>query len=159
MRLHTDTLTRADLHAAIARAGLEVHNLTATEHGSRSHTRAWNVHLTGTSSRRPNNGNTDAYAATWDEWGMFFAELYRRDPQMLAGTAGAPIYRDAPDFHAVTGDRFHALTPDEQHGGAGHKWEVTVPGEIVECVGKRACGAYREQHMATRRRRAARVTR
>lgn len=160
MRLHTDTLTRADLAAAVERAGLRPGNLTVTEHGSRSHTRAWNVYLTGTSSRRTNSSSgTEAHAghaATWDEWGMFLADLYRRDPGMVAGSPGAPVYTDARDFHTITHGRFRYLTPDEQHGGAGHRWEVTVPGVQMECTrGRTACGATAEQYMRTISRRAA----
>lgn len=132
MRIHTDTLTARDIYDAADRAGDAV-SVTFTQHGSRSRARAFNVTLTGSSSRRPNSGGYgaggygDTYAATWDEWGMFLAELFRRDPAMIAGSPGRPVYADAEHFHWTTGGRFHALTPAYQHGKAGHRWEYQGP--------------------------------
>lgn len=133
MRIHTDSLTASDIYAAAAHAGGGDYRTSpvlvdVTEHGSRKRARAFNVSLTGTSSRRTNGGNRgagDDYAATWDEWGMFLAELFRRDPD--ATIPGA--YDTSGDFDYKTGCRFDTLTPAEQHGGSGHRWEFTgTPG-------------------------------
>lgn len=121
--------------------------------GSRSHVRSLDVYLTGTSSRRPNNrgahGGYD-YAATWDEWGMFLARLYAADPAMVAGTVARPIYANAEHFRWATAGRFDTLTPAQQHGGVGHRWEYdgweSVTGSYVvhTCArGKSPCGAVR----------------
>jgi len=99
--------------------------------GSRSRAVAWDVKLTGTSSRRPNGGNRgadgDAYAATWDEWGMFLAELFRRDPD--ATIPG--VYESEAHFRWSTGERFDDLAPAQQH--RNHRWEHE---------GKAATGTY-----------------
>lgn len=129
MRIHTNTLTPADLTAAAERAGRAV-TMTYSQYGSRSHARAYDVTLRGSSSRRPNSGNGGRFrdddpnaphehAATWDEWGMFLGELFRRDP----GAVVPRVYESADHFRWATDGRFDALTPDRQHGRAGHRWE------------------------------------
>ena len=118
MKLHTDTLTYKDIYDACRKAGSGV-GVDSTRKGSRSRDHAFDVSLTGTSTRRPNSGQSgagDDYAATWDEWGMFFAHLYSVDPQMKCWA-----YDDADDFHFKTASRFHALTPDQQC--KNHKWD------------------------------------
>jgi hypothetical protein len=142
MRIHTDTLTMNDVVAAVKRAGLGENNLTITPRGSKSHDHAWDVYLTGTSSRRPNSRSGeyshDGYAATWDEWGMFLAELFRRD----AAATAPGVYDSAEHFRWATGARFDTLDPADQHGRAGHKWEST--GEAVTgtyTVRECRCGA------------------
>jgi hypothetical protein len=146
MRIHTDSLTEKDIYEATARAGSAV-RVVVTEHGSRSRARAFNVTLSGTSSRRRNTGNYGAagedsywgpdrsHAATWDEWGMFLAELFRRDPNAVVPN----IYESAEHFRWVTGARFDNLTPPYQHGGAGHRWgrprrNVTGVYSVAECT-------------------------
>lgn len=154
MRIHTDILTTRDIELAAVRAGDFV-RVTVTEHGSRKRARAFNVTLTGTSSRRPNNGTSgeydpDAYAATWDEWGMFLGELFRRDP----GAVVPNVYESGEHFRWVTGARFDTLTPDQQHGAAGHKWSGAYPNLtgayfVAECLGNKGkpCAAT-TRHMA-----------
>jgi len=145
MRIHTDILTVSDIYAAAAHAGGGDYRTSpvmvdVTEHGSRSRARAFNVKLTGTSTRRPNPGQGghtgDTYAATWDEWGMFLAELFRRD-----GAATIPnVYPGMGDFEYQTNGRFNALTPENQHGGSGHRWEFMGTPREQECA---TCGAIR----------------
>lgn len=118
MKLHTDTLRYADLLEAASNAGSGV-NVDGTLKGSRSKDHAYDVSLTGTSTRRPNSGRSgasDDYAATWDEWGMFFAHLYSVDPGMTCWA-----YDSEDDFHFKTGARFHALIPSQQC--KNHKWD------------------------------------
>lgn len=149
MRIHTsDAITAQILYAATSAAGMTGVDVDASRHGSRTHAQAWEVSLTGTSSRRPNPGTggnypSDLHAATWDEWGMFLAALYAVDPQMRAGGAKHPTYTSAEDFHAVTRDRYRVLTAPYQHGGGGHRWESD--GEAMWCT---SCEAERE-HPAT----------
>lgn len=128
MRLHASAdVTAQTIQAATTAAGMRGVHATATRHGSRTHAQAWEVSLTGTSSRRPNSGrggaDGDDYAATWDEWGMFLAALYAVDPTMRAGSGKHPAYVNAEDFHAITRGRFLSLTAPYQHGGGGHRWE------------------------------------
>jgi hypothetical protein len=124
MRLHTD-----DLHPLLLRKAATLAGVTFTkfeQRGSRSRERAFDVILSGSSSRNQNMGGQDK-AATWDEWGIFLATLYTVDPAMTAGQN----YECADHFHWVTGDRYRTLTLAEQH--ANHKWEFS---------GETATGAY-----------------
>lgn len=134
MRIHSDTLTPADVYAAADAAGPGVH-VTLTRHGSRSRSHALEVKLTGTSSRRPNGGNrgadSDAYAATWDEWGMFLARLFDVDPDATCWA----YPNGGTDFDIVTRGRFDTLTPDEQH--RLHRWNFDYGAGLLTC----ACGA------------------
>lgn len=144
MRIHTDTITHLDIYDAARAAGSAV-DFTAEEHASRTHARAYEVKLTGSSPRRPNTGRrgadwgTDEHAATWDEWGLFLAHLYDVDPDARAGGAKIPVYRNASDFYVKTGDRFDPENPDRvtpatQHR-TGHRW--TYDGGRLTCP----CGA------------------
>lgn len=152
MRLHTCAITASDLHDAARLAGVTFD--TMTEHGSRAQHHAWNVKLFGSSGRRPNWGTSgvgsygvgDGEAATWDEWGIFLAALYRLDPLMKT-----PYYDNADHYHWVTGRRFVSLTHAEQH--RVHKWGMGEPHysglfSEVTCIGTKGpsnpgCGAIR----------------
>jgi len=132
MRLHTNTLTRTEVREAARVAGSGVH-VQIIDYGSRKRNHAFEVTLTGTSNRRPNSGtsrndNGVTYAATWDEWGMFFAALYTIDSEMIAGAA----YANAEDFHYKTGNRFDSLTPAHQH--PSHRWEFAGIPRERECT-------------------------
>jgi len=141
MRLHSRTLTAAHLQEARRAAGLNAWDLTYTEHGSRACGHAFEVSLTGTSPRRPNSGKYgatgDDHAATWDEWGMFLAYLYRVDDAMVCGSAKHSVYADADDFHWRTAGRFEHLTPDQQH--RAHRWDSSGLAREQSCP----CGAVR----------------
>jgi hypothetical protein len=123
MRLHTDHLTETDIRDAARKAGVGVERFS--RHSSRSRGWAFDVILSGSGTTSGNYGGADrdVKAATWDEWGLVLAELYQRDPQMIAGSA----YRNSEHFHWATGDRFTALTPPFQH--LRHRWEYQ--GECV----------------------------
>lgn len=147
MRIHSDILTGSDILQAASAAGPEVF-VDYTRHGSRSRKAAWNVTLTGTSSRRPNTGNRGGgtyggdHAATWDEWGIFLGELFRRDPGMTV----PGVYDSAEHFRWATTCRFDDLKPADQHGRAGHRW--THEGEAASgsySVYGCPCGAQRRQ--------------
>lgn len=73
--------------------------------------------------RQGNSGSYGAmesgvYTATYDEWGFFLAELYRRDEGMRCGGVKWPTYRDASDFHEQTGRTYDSAYPDhvERYG-------------------------------------------
>lgn len=137
MRLHSDKIVWDDIAKACYAAGMRGVSHSTTEHGSRIRDRAFEVKLTGNSPRRPNGGvrpGTDDHAATWDEWGMFLAYLFKIDPNMVAGDSGRPAYDGAENFHAATGGRFETLTADDQH--RSHKWE-NIGAHLFEC----RCGA------------------
>lgn len=132
MRIHTNTLTEADIRAMVPSTAY-VGKLTT--HGSRSHARAFDLNLGGSGRTGGQWGQTDGKAATWDEWGMFLAALYKADPN-----AKTPYYTSASHFHRVTGGRFFTLKPDAQH--FQHRWEYASP-RYFTCRGSKghACAA------------------
>ena len=131
MRIHT-ALTERQIRHAAELAGVQFERLD--HKGSKSRDHAFDVILSGSSPRRRNSGRsvdrTNDYAATWDEWGIFLAELFRRDPAIKC-----TYYRDAADFHWQTGSRFRSLTRDKQH--RVHNWTYSMTLDERGC----ACGA------------------
>lgn len=110
MRIHVNILTSFDIYRALvdSRIAADVYPVVMEQHGSRTHTRAFEVQLgtedktSGpTRSRHYKNSGThgagNVYAATYDEWGYFLANLFDQDP-----TAKAGPYADRADFHAKT---------------------------------------------------------
>jgi hypothetical protein len=127
MKIHSDTLTHADVYRATTAAGMHgVRVEGLTYHGSRSRDHAFNVSLRGNSTRRPNPGTgsrtvyEDEYAATWDEWGMFIEALYTLDPNALVGQYGPRHV-----FDEATAGRFDDLTADQ--ACPGHRWVFGGP--------------------------------
>lgn len=125
MRLHTNTLTSRDLYAALGARGMRgVHFYKCDDYGSLTRNRAWEVRLEGSvSNRLLNFGDGHSTAATWDEWGIFLGELFRRDPHMIAGSASSSGwgYRGRADFRLATLRRFDWLQHRDQHQG-NHRW-------------------------------------
>lgn len=107
MRIHTDTLTYADMtHAAMA---ARVNFTTIEKHGSKSRDHAFEVILSG-ESRRNQNGGTEK-AATWDQWGVFLAYLFEKDSSVKCWA-----YADASQFAYRTVYRFEDGWPTDAHG-------------------------------------------
>lgn len=101
MRIHSNKLQYSDLWEAAQAARVD---MDMTRHGSRSHEYAFNVKLTGESKRRPNSGKRgagDDFAATWDQWGVFIAILFDKDPSIKM-----THYENRHDFHVMTNNRF-----------------------------------------------------
>ena len=116
MRIHSDILTKGDIDDAIE--DIPGVSVTVMSHGSRSRARAFEVRLTGTSSHRTMDGKDNA--ATWDEWGAFFANLFDLDGNMTCRA-----YKDENDFHDKTCSRFWVFDIADQH--RRHKWEYLAP--------------------------------
>lgn len=108
MRIHTDTLTAQDLYQASG----PLHDVIVDRcerHGSRSRDHAFEVALEGYGDRHTRNRNFSyqkgyGKAATYDDWGYWLAELFRRDPRMIAGP-----YNGATDFHTQTSWKYEPL--------------------------------------------------
>jgi len=121
MRIHSDTLTNRDLIDAANIARVEFDRWQ--DKGSRQRDHAFDVTLFGESRRRPNSrGNHGGnFAATWDQWGVFLAVLFDRDPDMVT-----PYYDGPSDFHYKTDHRFdtggdvEGWWPHDAHGD--HTW-------------------------------------
>ena len=113
MKLHSNTLTRKDVREALAEskaAGLidpAVGFEMLEDKGSRSHSHAFEVQLgwygekiKGDGRRYKNsgkNGSDTVYAATYDEWGHFIADLMDRDHDAVFGS-----YKGYQGFHEAT---------------------------------------------------------
>ncbi|UDL16708.1 hypothetical protein SEA_ATUIN_315 [Arthrobacter phage Atuin] len=107
MRLHSNTLTDSDIRDSIqaAKDAGKIDRLVGFEifddKGSRTRAKAWEIQLgwygdkvRGDGRRWKNTGKSGAdsygngggcYAATYDEWGWFIAELYKRDANLVFG--------------------------------------------------------------------------
>lgn len=112
MRLHTNKLTWQDISKALQTAkqsgnvASHIHFESQSEHGSRSHARAFEIQL-GTYSKLPGDkrryknsgqyGASNVYAATYDEWGYFIKELFVLDPELVFGH-----YKSQADFNNQT---------------------------------------------------------
>lgn len=138
MRIHTDRLTFSNIIAAarLARADIDIE-----QKGSKSRERAFVVHLTGESKRRPNRrgkSDPDAYAATWDQWGVFLGVLFHVDSKRTFDVSlpmSAGMYSDQADFNYKTDSRFvkrlaatdldpslFTFWPADAHGDHTFKW-------------------------------------
>lgn len=150
MRIHTDTLTASDMTDAAGIARVQFSRFT--DHGSRSRARSFDVLLTGESRRRPNSGDRgrsgDDYAATWDQWGVFLAVLFDRDPKMVT----LSYYADAEDFHRKTADRFTGsgnpfdpagwFWPADAHGDHTFRYAGTpCQSECTKCTARKIWAA------------------
>jgi len=123
MRLHTK-LTHEQIHRAMdaakssGRVDSEVWFDKIDAFGSRKRDRAFEIKLRwdgvkekGDGRRWTNSGNRGAdseanggdghYAATYDEWGWFIAELFSQDPEAIFGT-----YDGIKGFEAATQSKF-----------------------------------------------------
>ena len=128
MRIHSNALDINDIYQATN--GLPGVHVEVMPKGSRSHATAFEVRLTGNSTRRTMDGRDQA--ATWDEWGVFIAGVYEVDPAAVFGSVKTPNYRDSNHFHAVTRYRFDANElPSDTH--QQHRWEYDLATGINQC--------------------------
>lgn len=68
--------------------------------GSRLSDYAWEIRLSG-SNPSMQQGGTGFHAATWDEWGLWIAEVFKLDPLAVIGP-----YKGQGEFHRITKDKF-----------------------------------------------------
>lgn len=113
--MHSDKLTASDIREALKSAKdlNEVDALVDFEvlegRGSRTRKAGFEIRLAwygekvkGDGRRWTNSGTSGAdtggfYAATYDEWGWFIAELFKADPNMVFGH-----YKDLNTFDTMT---------------------------------------------------------
>lgn len=111
MKLHSDTITTADIYAARDYAadtmgGVLTVGITQTRSTARG--RAFDVRLTGdgTQGRKQSTAyrgvEPGQYSAGYASWGWLMAFLYDIDPAAMWGSPGRPTYADKHDFHAAT---------------------------------------------------------
>jgi hypothetical protein len=116
MKIHTDTITAADLESVTPK-GCHIQHM---QKGSRSKARAYNLAMVadpgkdrhGITRRYSTNGaygSTDGTyrAATWVEWGDMIAELFKIDPDARIGNYyGAREFLEMTEHDAEQRDRF-----------------------------------------------------
>lgn len=107
MKIHSNILTEQDIREAVP-AGCYLAGHYAKDgvtwasvhrEGSRKRQNGFTVRLSG-SSKSTMHSLPDK-AATWDEWGIFIAELFRRDPDAVCGR-----YASYDDFISKTRDEY-----------------------------------------------------
>ena len=100
MRIHTNELYSGDFMNLAEH--IEEIQIVALDQGfgSRSHDRAYEIRLTGSSKSAPRN-MPGCKAATYREWGRFLALVFKFDPGAKCGT-----YNGVSDFDAKTGGEF-----------------------------------------------------
>lgn len=119
MRLHSNILTESEVRDALDRAKLRgnvdsrIDFSILDSRGSRSHKGAYEVKLEwngekvkGDGRRWTNTGSRGAdthgnYAATYDEWGWFIAELFYKDEHATFGH-----YAGMDGFDAATRNKY-----------------------------------------------------
>ena len=116
MKIHSDILTADDVREAASKAGCTVPAGIGIG-GSRSRKFRLEFWLSGTGREGGQFGITRGRTATWDEWGIALAELFRRDPAARVPS----VYEGAEHFHWATDDRYVDLSVDAQH--VRHRWE------------------------------------
>lgn len=131
MRIHT-TLSEEQLRESLARAKESgtvapvIEPIVLSEFGSHTHPHAFEVQLGSQEydrlpegylnqygkrqrTRRRNHPNT-AWAATYQEWGGFLAEVFRADPDAMVGNPRGKAspwgYDGAEHFHELTNGAF-----------------------------------------------------
>jgi hypothetical protein len=104
MRIHTSA-DYFQIRATVA--GLQgVYIETLTQHASKTHPQAFELHLSGNGRYGGQWGDRDMKSATWDEWGVVMARIFEIDPDTRMGGSAKPVYADAMDFHWQTNGRF-----------------------------------------------------
>lgn len=115
MKIHSDTLTFQDILECVPRgcylASFEHPHIGYTNigfEGSRKREHGYVVRLAGSSPYRMQR--LPDKSATWDEWGIFIAAIYERDPDAVVGW-----YKTRAEFIEITTkehERISTYRPD-----------------------------------------------
>lgn len=119
MRIHTDHLTTYDIHNAALVANVGI--LDFSVQGSRSRGISMDVWLSG-SHYAAGQHDHETPAATWDEWGVFLAELFKIDPDAKCGH-----YDGRDDFIAKTTDEYNRFVRWQQNSTHNRALIKTAP--------------------------------
>lgn len=141
MKIHTN-LTAADLRAALDASGIQNASLLMQEKRSRSHARRFDVYfdaepMKGRRQSQHYHDGRRVTGITYDEWGLFIEQIYRRDPDARVGP-----YKDHGHFMGITDWRFTDLRWEDQH--PRHRFELNRDHMGFECD----CGAIKYRNTA-----------
>lgn len=118
MKIHFNTLTSSDVYMAATKANVGIERWH--EKGSKSHKGAYDIILSGSSGHRVNSNSIYAQAASWDQWGIFLAELLFKDSSVKAGD-----YVNRDHFNWSTGHRYTETFTEHKN----HKW--SYEGDVI----------------------------
>lgn len=142
MKIHTSATAQQVLDAVKAVPGVFLHN-PLTEGRSATHPRRFELRLEGSGGRNNTGlyGAGDYQGATWDEWGAVLGGIFRADPKArMGGSEKAPVYRNAEQFHVITGERFvEPGIPNDTH--SRHRWVRHNGDDTLTCSHKAGCSA------------------
>jgi len=97
MKVYSDTLTERDLFEAATLADVELYYCEPIGN-TRVRLHGWEISLAGSSPYTSQSSFAGAHkAATWNEWGVWMVELYKRDPRVRIGN-----YKTLADFMEQT---------------------------------------------------------
>lgn len=141
MKIHTSASEGQVREAVRVVPGVSLHD-GLTIGRSATHLRRFELRLEGSGGRNNTGkyGAGDYHGATWDEWGTVLGAIFRADPKArMGGTEKAPTYRDAKEFHVITGGRFKEPgIPADTH--SRHRW-VQGKNLTYTCSNKAGCSA------------------
>lgn len=113
MKVYSDTLSYRDLREALPK-GVEI-AVSEIIQRPRKRQNGWIISLTGSSPYVSQMSGLKA--ATWDEHGLWMAELYRRDPEAVIGH-----YKTRQQFIDETRDEAERV---RRHFPANHHYRKT----------------------------------
>lgn len=121
MKIHSNTLTVQDIRAAVpdgcylARHYIDDERATVHTLGSRTRDHAFSVRLSGSS--KSTMRHLPDKSATWDEWGIFLARLFKLDPQAVCGW-----YKSHADFIEKTRAEYERCAANRPDLGRTAPW-------------------------------------
>jgi len=134
MRIYANEITEKEILDAALHARVSIERLRVRS--SRQYARSFDVILSGSGARRSQYADRETPSATWDEWGIFLAQLFDHEPDLRAGP-----YRGRDHFGWSTDDRYGDLQPDDQH--KLHRWEYRIHVPLTWHEQTCRCGAVR----------------
>lgn len=144
MKIHSDVITRDDVYraASVARSVFPGTSVEVSAVGSRSHRRAFEVHMTGDGStcrnrtnagtRYGDHGTEAEYSAGYAAWGWLVATLYDIDPDAVWGSAKNPIYGSKADFELKTADLFDTDLSNDERRAATLDFQKNGPRKMAK---------------------------
>lgn len=144
MKIHSDVITRDDVYraASVARSVFPGTSVEVSAVGSRSHRRAFEIHMTGDGStcrnrtnagtRYGDHGGEAEYSAGYAAWGWLMASLYDVDQSAVWGTVRRPTYGSKADFNARTADLFDTGLSNDERRAATLDFQKNGPRKMAK---------------------------
>lgn len=113
LKVYSDTLDARDIMDAAEEARMltgsraSIEKIASLDGNLRTRSKGWEVRLWNPDSSRHRNSGThgaatwETPAASWDDHGHWFAQIFRRDPE-----AKCANYNNAEEFHRITNNKY-----------------------------------------------------